>query len=436
MTRRIPASSAAAIRLGVGLVAAATALSGCQFAGLNSVPLPLTKGGGSGDLRVTVLLENATNLVPNSEVKYDDVTVGSVRKIRFDDWRAKLTIGISADAHVPADVTARVAQKSLLGAEYLDLASPTDAAASKIAPLLQSGAVLGLDRTGRYPETEEVLSAAALLLNNGGLSQVRTITHELNAALDGRTGDVRSLVHQISTLTGSLDQQRGSIVGTLDQLRRLSHSVSARHSDVTRALDAIPQGVDELEHERTDLVHALTALDSLSASAHRMLSKSTDELATNLANLRPVTKQVADHADQLAQSIDMITFPFPIEAINKAFYGDYINFFADLNINAVDLAKYWTGGTALEALVAPLLGLPSSSATGATDPLTTPTDTTKQPPDTSTSQAITSLLNGLIGALGGTRTSAPTPSSGASKAPGTSSAGLGGLVGGLLGGGQ
>jgi phospholipid/cholesterol/gamma-HCH transport system substrate-binding protein len=405
-------------------IASALLLTGCGWTGLNSVPLPLTKGASSDDLRVTVLLQNSTNLVANSEVKYDDVTVGSVRKIEFDNWHAKLTLGIEKDAHVPANVIANVAQKSLLGAEYLDLSAPQGSAEpTAAAPLLRDGAVLGLDRTGRYPETEEVLSAAALLLNNGGLGQVRTIAHELNAALDGRTGDVRQLVSRISIFTHALDEQRGAILDSLDHLDRLSKSVNASRATVAKALDAIPPAVEQLARERQSLVRALTALDRLSTVSHRVISATRADLDANLANLRPLTKQFADHSRNLAQSLDEVTWPFPIKAINKAFYGDYINFFAQLNIDVSDLAKYWTGGTALEALVAPFMGLPSSTATGSANPLTGPLD-----PTSSTNgggQAVQNLLSGLISGLQGTGSSSSDESStDAESNP------LGGLLGG------
>ena len=63
MNRRTPALAAVAL-------CAALTLSGCSFTGLNSYSLPFSKGGSSDSVQATVLLENATNLVPNSEVKY------------------------------------------------------------------------------------------------------------------------------------------------------------------------------------------------------------------------------------------------------------------------------------------------------------------------------------------------------------------------------
>src|SRR3546814_13000871 len=109
--------------VGVALVLSG-AMSGCEFTGVNNQPLTFTKGGGDDDMRITVYMENAVNLVPNSEVKVNDVTVGAVRTIEFDGWRAQLTLGVEQGTRLPANVAAKIAQNSQLGAEYLELEVP------------------------------------------------------------------------------------------------------------------------------------------------------------------------------------------------------------------------------------------------------------------------------------------------------------------------
>ena len=54
-----------------------------------------------------------------------------------------------------------------------------------LPPELASGDTIPITRTGSAPEAEEVLGALSLLLNGGGLQQIKVITTELNKALDG-----------------------------------------------------------------------------------------------------------------------------------------------------------------------------------------------------------------------------------------------------------
>lgn len=346
-------------------------LSGCSWTGLNSVSLPFTKGGGDDRIEITVQLRNATNLVPNAEVMYDEVAVGSVRKIELDDeWVANLTIGIEADAGVPADVTARVAQKSLLGAEYLALADAGNRTGEPAPRLLATGDVIGLDRTGRYPETEEVLAAGSMLLNGGGLPQIRSIAHELNAALDGRTDDVKSFLQTVRRFTGRLDKQRDNIASTLSQLGRLSRVVVKERRRISHLAEELPDGIRLLAKERKQLVLALRAVAKFGEVARTVVGSNKRDLEANLNNLRPVTRELARHGAAISKSFDALGYPFPVRSASRALGGDYLNLVTEIEVSAQNLSKHWLGGTPLDGLFnAAVPGSPVGPAGEASDPL-------------------------------------------------------------------
>lgn len=392
MMRRTPALAAV-------VVAVTLALSGCSFRGVNSYSLPFSKGGSDDAVQATVLLENATNLVPNSEVKYGEVTIGSVRKIELDGWNAKLTIGLEKDARVPADVTAKVAQKSLLGAEYLELKDPPSATQAS-GTLLADGAVIGLDRTERYPETEEVLTAASLLFNGGGLPQLKVITEELNTAFTGRTGDARSLVRNIDRTAGKLNAQRRSIFSAMEQLRELSATANRDTGTIERALDTLPAGVESVEAEREALTATLESFSRIERISRTALADNGEDLGTILNNLRPVTDALVGAGSDLPRVAELLTYPFPTGDLYKYTRSDYLNLFATFRINSDSLQKTFIGLTPLDGLMTGFMGLPTGPASEATNPLTSPTD-----PLTGTVKGLTEatqdLVDGLLGGLSG-----------------------------------
>lgn len=415
----------------VAAVALAGSLSGCSWTGLNSIPLPFTKGGGDDRIEVTVQLANAANLVPNSEVKYDEITVGSVRKIELKDWTATLTLGIEGDARIPADVTAAVAQKSLLGAEYLALADPVEttqrgAGSAEPAAYLSDGQTIGLERTGRYPETEELLTAGSMLLNGGGLPQIRTIAHEMNDALGGRDAGIRQFVRRVGDFTGALDTQRDNIATTLEEMDRLALSITKDDDRLKHALAELPDGMEALESERATLVETMQSLDRLGRMTKRVMGSTKADLAANLNNLVPVTRALEENAKLLAESADGLTYPFPARALDRTLFGDYMNLITEVTVDARLISKYWLGGTPLDGLFNGLgAGTPVGPAGDALDPLAgnllggSPLDAGN-------------LIDGLGGPQGGA--SAPTRSSSPSPSPTTKPAPLGGLVQDLLGG--
>lgn len=403
-------------------------LSGCSWTGLNSISLPFTKGGGEDRIEITVQLENAANLVPNSEVKYDEVTIGSVRKIELKDWVATLTVGLEGDVKIPADVIATVAQKSLLGAEYLELKDARDGAEQADATsYIASGDVIGRERTQRYPETEEVLSAASLLLNGGGLPQLRTISHELNVALGGRATDIKSFMQTVSRFTERLDGQRDNIAATLTQLDRLSRTVTGDKGKVDRLLEELPKGFKVLAEERRQLVRTLRNIDDFGVIAHRVITGTKRDFQANLNNLAKITKSLADHGTNLADSLDALTYPFNTRAADNVIFGDYINLVTEIEVSPGHLTEHWLGGTPLDGLFPAIIGgTPAGPAADASDPLA--------------DDPLAGLLDGVGDALGGLTGGGTKKKSSSQDVP-TGSAGapqgedvISNLLGSLLGG--
>jgi phospholipid/cholesterol/gamma-HCH transport system substrate-binding protein len=87
-----------------------------------------------------------------------------------------------------------------------------------------------------------VLGAASLLLNNGGLSQLSTITGELSTALSGRVPQTRDLVDQLDQLLTVLDANRGDIVHALEALGPLSKNLRPNQAVIGSAIDRITPG--------------------------------------------------------------------------------------------------------------------------------------------------------------------------------------------------
>ena len=119
----------------------------------------------------------------------------------------------------PTTPRRKIRQTSLLGEKFVSLAPPASGASSG---RLGDGDTIPLERTGRNPEVEEVLGALSLLLNGGGVAQLKTISTELNKALGGREGSARSVLDQLDMFMGQLDANKDQIVRAIESLNRLA----------------------------------------------------------------------------------------------------------------------------------------------------------------------------------------------------------------------
>ncbi|MFC9789376.1 MCE family protein [Rhodococcus sp. NPDC127528] len=360
----------AVVAVAVGLT---LTLTGCEWNGLNSIPLPGTQGNQDGSYTVEIEMPNVTTLSQNSPVRVNDVTVGTVSGIEVQDWHALVTVSLNPDVKLPANATAKIGQTSLLGSQHLELAPPIG-----IAPqgTLKDGDVIPLERAGAYPTTEQTLSSLSVVLNGGGLAQLNDITTELNSALDGRAESVRDLLPQLDNLVGSLDRQRGEIVSAMEGIDRLAGTVNQQSATLTAALEGIPPALEVLTGQRQNITNALVALGNFSDTATRVINQSGDDLKANLKSLTPLLNQLAGTGSALTNSLTiMLTYPFPMKNLDQVVRGDYANLMMTVDLTNKRLDTNFLTGTGLGGTLGGVegaLGRTAGIAGQASNPLQSP----------------------------------------------------------------
>ncbi|MGW4172637.1 MCE family protein [Streptomyces chartreusis] len=309
-------------------------LSGCEFNGWYDVRLP---GGAASDgdaYHVTVEFRDVLDLVPQSAVKVNDVTVGAVEKVELDGWHARVRLRVADSVELPANAIAELRQTSMLGEKYVALSGPTG---TTPVGRLRDGDAIPLSRSGRNPEIEEVLSALSALLNGGGVAQLKTITVELNKALEGRENRVGSLLKELNVFLGGLDEQKQDIVRALKAVDRLAKRLGREKRTIAEAVDAMPPALKVLADQRRDLTRMLTSLSKLGRTGTRVVNASHDDTVANLRQLRPILQQLNKAGGDLPNSLELLTtYPFPRNAVD-AIKGDYVNLHitADLDLAGI-----------------------------------------------------------------------------------------------------
>jgi phospholipid/cholesterol/gamma-HCH transport system substrate-binding protein len=405
------------------MIAARTGAAGRRMAGALLAAAALAAAGGCSALpggapsgpgyQISADFTEVLDLVPQSAVKVNDVTVGSVEKITLSGWNARVRMKIGRDVRLPANATAMIGQTSLLGEKFVELAAPTGEAAEGT---LADGALIPLSRTTRTAEAEEVLSALGLLLNGGGLAQIKTINEELTDALAGRESTVKDLLGQLDTFLAGLDAQRTDITRAITALDSFSAHLAEQKDTIGAAVDALDPGLTVLAQQRQQLTDALTALGSLSTVGTRVVNDSRDATLASLRALQPILTQLVRAGDDLPKALNfLLTYPFPPN-VTDAISGDFVNLHATIDLDGASILSNLLTQTQTPPPPTTATGGPGGPAgPGAANPPATP------------------LLPGLpsIPGLPGLTGPAPTPSPGGQ--PGAPSGGGCGLLGILLG---
>ncbi|MDQ6641637.1 MAG: MCE family protein [Actinomycetota bacterium] len=328
------------LRLVAIVASAMVVLSGCSS--IYEVPLPGGASVGNNPITVHVEFRDVLDLVPQSTVKVNDVTVGKVKAIDLKGYTADVTLLLPNNLNLPDNARAEIRQTSLLGEKFVSLSPPVSGASSG---RLSNGDVIPLARTNRNPEVEEVLGALSLLLNGGGVGQLKTIAAELNTTFGGRESDVRSVLDQLRAFMGQLAANKVQIVQSIEALNRLALQLKQQDGSIKLALDDLPAALKSINGQRTDLVRMLHALSRLSGIGVKVITASKTSTINSLRDLAPVLGQLAAAGQDFPNSLHvLLTYPFIDEAVGRnpqvarnLHLGDYTNLSARLNISLTTL---------------------------------------------------------------------------------------------------
>ena len=270
-----------AARMTATAAAAAVLLTGCQ--GLYDVQLPGGAATGDDVYRVVVEFRDVLDLVPQSAVKVNDVTVGAVEDIWLDGWTARVRLRIEDNVKLPDNAVAELRQTSLLGEKFVSLEAPDRRGADGSPRRQGRDPALSLRTQPRGRRGLQRAVAAAQRRRGGPAADHQPRAHPGDA---GREGDIKSVIDQLDTFIGGLDDHKAEIVRALDGLDRLSANLEAQKKDLAVALDDMPQGLKVLADQRELLTQMLTALSDLGVVGTRVIKASKDDFVANLESLR------------------------------------------------------------------------------------------------------------------------------------------------------
>ncbi|QWF83740.1 MCE family protein [Amycolatopsis sp. CA-230715] len=217
----------------------------------------------------------------NSEVTYRGVAIGRVGDLRLtaDGMEADLHID-SGTAEVPADTEAVVADRSVVGEQYVDLRPRTDR-----GPSLQDGSVITQKNTSIPLPVDVVLSSLSSLADSVPKEALRTVVDELYDATSGAGPNLQTLVDKgiefIKTATDHIPQSTSLVTSSqtvLDTQLRMSDEIKSFGSNAKLLAET-------LKKSDGDLRGLLPAVPAAMSQVSDLLHESGTGLGLTLANL-------------------------------------------------------------------------------------------------------------------------------------------------------
>ena len=312
---------------GVAGLVGAVLLSGC---GPTLGDLPLPGSGVSGDtITLTADFDEALNLSQGAIVKVNGVDAGRVQDVTVHDFQAQAEMLVRTDAQVRQGATARLRYNTPLGELFVDITNPTDGS------VLANGATLSHRFTSTAPTVEDSLASASLLINGGGLSQLQTVTEEVNAILDGREGTVRDLLAQSNVFLAQANATTADIGRTLDALNDVAQVLGERHDTIRRALQEIRPASEVLRKNTAELTRLLQSVRQFSGNANAVVTATRSQLLHLIRESAPVLAELNKNAHRFGSSLQELAQL--ARALDGAVETDYANLGVILPLDGITL---------------------------------------------------------------------------------------------------
>jgi phospholipid/cholesterol/gamma-HCH transport system substrate-binding protein len=273
------------------------ALSAAALLGIYKV---LFGPGGDGYL-VRAEFKDAGGLTKNSDVKIGGVAGGRVRSIELTDRdTALVTMDLKREAS-PIGRGAKAASRpvNLLGEKYIDLD------AGDLKQPLESGAELGLEKTSRPVELDDVLN----VLQPDVRARMRILINEAGISMAGRSADFNAT---LDALPPALDQSQDLIAdfsaddrrlkALIEQSDRVLASFVSKDGDLQDLVDSAKGTLAITASKRKELAATLqTAPGTLS-----QLNRTLGELESTSEALLPTARLVRQAAPPLRATLERL----------------------------------------------------------------------------------------------------------------------------------
>ncbi len=278
----------------LGRAAAALASGALLSLGLSGCVL-----GGPATITTTAYFTDVGNLVSGAPVELAGITVGGVRSISLAGDRAKVVMSIDKSAHVPADVTAKAEQSTVLGEEVVQLVAPAGP-----ARLLGDNSVI--HHTTLVPGIQQFVAGGTAVLGAIGTSQLASLVNASGQGFGGQGQELRRLLAHLDTMMKGYSSRDGEIRSLVASMDKLSSSLAPHASANARAIANLSRTVAVLNQQSGRFMSLLRGLDHLSVEGHSLLTDELSQIDFQFRGLAGVTGVLNGQQRALAEFLQQL----------------------------------------------------------------------------------------------------------------------------------
>ena len=286
----------------------------------------------SDQYEVKAEFNDATGLLLGDVVKAAGVTVGRVTGVDFVDGLAEVTLSINKDVELPADLSAAIRYRNLIGQRMVVLSESPEPGEG----LTEDGDRIPLARTEPAFDLSVLFNSLRPLIRSTDPDDVNVVTSELLQAMEGRGAEIESLIGNIATITHAIGSKNDELEVLLKNVNIVTADLAGREVQLTRTLGNIETFLTSISAGRQDLAVAIDTLDEAARRLGRVVEKNDGNIRAEVDDLAILLDAVNDKRAALKKAVRRL--PAVLQAVSRVnSYGEWSM------VHLIDVCKDDTG---------------------------------------------------------------------------------------------
>lgn len=280
------------------------------------------KGLGETDT-YTARFTSVAQLEEDDDVRISGVRVGQVEEMRIVDGNlAEVTFSVEQGRPLPADVTATIKYRNMVGQRYIELGRGENPSTEELAP----DAVIPLERTMPALDLTDLFNGFKPLFRALSPEEVNTLSGEIIQVLQGEGATVESLLAHTASLTSTVAEKDQVIGEVITNLNSVLKTINAKGDQLATLISTVQQLTSGLAEDREPIGEAISGLGELTTATGGLLQAARPPLKESIAGLEDLAGNLAENEDVLDSFLDLLPRKFT-EIGRTTSYGSWLNLY-------------------------------------------------------------------------------------------------------------
>ncbi|MGI8707462.1 MAG: MCE family protein, partial [Actinomycetota bacterium] len=273
----------------IGIFAIVFVLGGSGFA------LLLSGGFFANTYEVMASFADAAGVKGGDEVLVAGLEAGDISGVEIKDGAVEVTMDVSADVEMPADVQAEIIVETLMGKKSVQLYGGTDDSGQ-----LEEGDSIPLERTDTPVELLDLQDTSVPLLEESDAESFESFMVSLSEITSGKEEQVTQLLRGFADTTKAIETKSNELARLIESFKILSTAFADKDQTIVSLIDNFDIVLANLSERRADIETLLQATDSASHEVANLVSRNRSDLDPTLRQLHVALDTINQHQLDLA----------------------------------------------------------------------------------------------------------------------------------------